>query len=165
MTIHTHNTFTEAGIRSCMTETDVEIADYQSYGHTVPVGDKTLVVNVPASDEVISTLMARGAKGVMLVGEDISTLKTAINTIEKKGLHYKGIAAEVIVRTRFTKHRPVSLTRREREVYDLLMQGLISLEISDKLCISKRTVDVHISNIFAKAGVSNRMRLLVERPF
>lgn len=48
------------------------------------------------------------------------------------------------------------LTRREIEVLRLLAQGLTYAEIADKLVVSHRTVNAHITSIYAKLGVTTR---------
>ena len=53
--------------------------------------------------------------------------------------------------------RTVRLTRREIEVLSLIAQGLTSKEVSDELVLSKRTVDFHLSNVYEKLGVNNRV--------
>lgn len=45
----------------------------------------------------------------------------------------------------------LSLTKRETEVFSLIKQGLTSVEISNKLHVSKFTIDTHRKNILAKA--------------
>ena len=55
---------------------------------------------------------------------------------------------------------PVSLSERELQIIDLVATGLTNQEISEKLEISKRTVDNHISNILHKTGTENRVELL-----
>lgn len=53
----------------------------------------------------------------------------------------------------------IALTRREQEIAGLTAGGLSSKEIADRLVLSVRTVDSHLSRIFAKAGVRNRREL------
>jgi len=51
------------------------------------------------------------------------------------------------------------LTSREHQIAKLVAEGLSNREIAERLVISKRTVDAHIEHIFAKLGVSSRVRL------
>ncbi|MFJ6696529.1 ATP-binding protein [Streptomyces sp. NPDC091272] len=51
------------------------------------------------------------------------------------------------------------LTRREREVADLVSAGLTNREISERLVISKRTADAHVEHILAKLGFSSRTQI------
>jgi DNA-binding CsgD family transcriptional regulator len=49
-----------------------------------------------------------------------------------------------------------ALSAREREVLAALAEGLSNQELADRLFISERTANRHLSNIFAKLGVRNR---------
>jgi non-specific serine/threonine protein kinase len=51
------------------------------------------------------------------------------------------------------------LSPREREVADLVAQGLSDREISSRLVISRRTAESHVAHIFAKLGFSSRVQL------
>ena len=55
---------------------------------------------------------------------------------------------------------PASLSERELRIIDLVADGLTNQEIAQKLEISKRTVDNHISNILTKTGTDNRVALV-----
>jgi DNA-binding NarL/FixJ family response regulator len=52
-----------------------------------------------------------------------------------------------------------SLTAAELAVLSLLTQGLTNRKVADQLFISPRTVETHISHMFAKLGVSSRTEL------
>ena len=54
----------------------------------------------------------------------------------------------------------ISLSTREIEIIQLVSEGLTNQEIADRLTISKRTVDNHVSNVFTKTGSKNRVALL-----
>ena len=52
-----------------------------------------------------------------------------------------------------------TLSRRESEVFRLVVQGLSNLEISGALYVSESTIKYHVGNILKKAGCSNRNEL------
>jgi DNA-binding NarL/FixJ family response regulator len=52
--------------------------------------------------------------------------------------------------------RPTALTRREREVAELVARGLPNRRIAEELFLSERTVDHHVSNILKKQNLSSR---------
>ncbi len=54
------------------------------------------------------------------------------------------------------------LTKREREVFELLITNLSTKEIASKLNISEKTVRNHISNVMQKLGVKGRSMAVVE---
>ncbi len=54
------------------------------------------------------------------------------------------------------------LTRREREVFELLVLNKSTKEIAEELNISEKTVRNHISNSMQKLGVKGRAQAVVE---
>ena len=54
------------------------------------------------------------------------------------------------------------LTKREKEVFDLLVKNKITQEIAEELKISEKTVRNHISNVMQKLGVKGRAAAVVE---
>lgn len=53
-----------------------------------------------------------------------------------------------------------SLSERELQIIELVAAGLTNERIAEKLEISKRTVDNHISNILTKTATDNRVALV-----
>lgn len=79
----------------------------------------------------------------------------------------KNDGAETIAKDDYSSPPDEPMSRRERAVYDLLVEGLTNKEIAAKLCISENTAKTHTSHIFRKLRISNRKELrerVVSRP-
>jgi DNA-binding NarL/FixJ family response regulator len=59
--------------------------------------------------------------------------------------------------THLSSEKMDTLTPREMEVMALIIKSMTNEEIANKLFISPKTVKTHVRNIFAKAGVRNRV--------
>jgi DNA-binding CsgD family transcriptional regulator len=55
---------------------------------------------------------------------------------------------------------PYGLTRREMEVARLIVDGCTNQQIAERLFVSPRTVETHISHIFAKLEVTSRVAIV-----
>ena len=53
-----------------------------------------------------------------------------------------------------------ALSRREREVTELIALGLTNSEIAQQLVISRRTVESHVDHIKAKLGLTRRAHIV-----
>lgn len=54
------------------------------------------------------------------------------------------------------------LTKREREIFNMLVKNYDTLDIADNLGISEKTVRNHISNVIQKLGVKGRSQAILE---
>lgn len=59
-------------------------------------------------------------------------------------------------------HTERFLTKREREIFNLLIDNLDTSEIALELGISEKTVRNHISNVIQKLGVKGRSQAILE---
>lgn len=66
------------------------------------------------------------------------------------------LARRTAAEARHAAQRSHGLTKRERQVLRLLAAGKTNKAIAAELCVSRRTVDRHVSNLFDKLGVSSR---------
>lgn len=82
-----------------------------------------------------------------------------MNTHPKYSTVKQGGLAQLKDRDYQTKH---TLTKREKEVFELLVQDKTTREIAEELFISEKTVRNHISNAMQKLGVKGRSQAVIE---
>jgi DNA-binding CsgD family transcriptional regulator len=127
--------------------------------------------------EAANAWTARGCPydaAVAQLGGDIPAVETALATFRRLGAR----AAARRARQRLAKTRgrtahprladtradPHQLTRRERDVLELLSAGHSDADIATTLCISPKTVSNHVGAIFTKLGVHNRTQAAAYAP-
>ena len=110
-----------------------------------------------------------GATGMVLKEQAFDTLVKAIERVHAgetwlaPALVANILAERSRVRSPDINHeatRITALTEREREVVALISQGLKNRQIGERLSISETTVVHHLTSIFAKLGVANRLELV-----
>lgn len=106
--------------------------------------------------------LAGGARSVLLRDADGPRLASALAAMTR-GLVVLDEALLDALRPRsLPADAPVEgLTPREREVLDLLSEGLSNRRIADRLGIGERTVKFHVNAILGKLGVSTRTEAVV----
>jgi DNA-binding NarL/FixJ family response regulator len=73
-------------------------------------------------------------------------------------LRSRGIVSVPRGPTRRTRQNPANLTDRQVDVLELVAAGLTNAEIAERLVLSVRTVDHHVSAILGKLGVETRQQ-------
>jgi two-component system nitrate/nitrite response regulator NarP len=87
--------------------------------------------------------------------------------MERVRKNERWVDPEIAERTRNAKERAArapSLTPRERELIDLVRQGLRNRDIASQLGVTEGTVKVYLHAIFDKLGVDNRTELAMRAP-
>lgn len=62
---------------------------------------------------------------------------------------------------RIAPEKLASLTPRERDIVNLLAEGATNKQVAEELEITERTVKGHLSNVFMKLGVPDRLKLVL----
>lgn len=129
----------------------------------------TQVLVLTASDEKEEHLRAfkLGAKGVVLKDSARQTLLLAVRTVSRGDTWVDPRMAALLERDQLGQpetpsHRNDSgLTDREMEIVRLVASGCKNKEVGATLTISERTVKTHLTNIFQKLGVRDRVALVM----
>jgi DNA-binding NarL/FixJ family response regulator len=106
----------------------------------------------------VEKMLSNGASGYLLKNAGKEELLKGIATAMERKVYLSHDAA-LALRDR-TGEEPIMLTRREKEVLDLLASGLTNQEIAGKLFVSSTTVETHRKNLFQKFSVKNVASLI-----
>lgn len=126
---------------------------------------RVLVMGVPEAEPVIMTFIEAGAAGYILKEDTVAHLLQNIRAAYNgEAIISPEIAMSLMERVNELADRVVdfdagyysSLTRREREILDLLAQDLTNQEIADHLFIELGTVKNHVHHILDKLNVNSR---------
>jgi NarL family two-component system response regulator LiaR len=120
-----------------------------------------LVLTVHSDRTTVLGLLENGAAGYVLKDEALETLAQAVRAVAKGESWLSASVASQVVRSAIGQDDPPTrqaspLTLREIEVLNLLAQGLDNAAIAERLVVTKRTVQNHVSNIYGKLGVDSR---------
>jgi DNA-binding NarL/FixJ family response regulator len=126
-----------------------------------------LVLTMHDDDESVYGAMRAGARGYLLKGADGEDLVATIQALAAGGTAFGPSVARRIVgfflesSQRFTAGAFPELTRRERDVLDLLAAGKRNSAIAGELSLSEKTVRNHLSSILTKLQVADRSAAIV----
>ncbi|MGF1472278.1 MAG: response regulator [Rubrobacteraceae bacterium] len=108
------------------------------------------------TDERILGALRAGARGYLLKGSSRQEIFDAIRTVHSGGSLLQPVALNRLLEHAGRTPDPEPLTPREREVLNLLAEGLSNREISARLFVTERTAKFHVSSILSKLGAANR---------
>ncbi len=128
---------------------------------------RTLLLAAEVGDSDVIEALQLGARGVVMKQSATALLYKSIRTV-MKGQYWVGreCLGDVIDKMRDRAAAPADprratfgLTARELEVVSTVVGGYPNGDIAQKFSISVKTVKHHLTNIFDKLGVSNRLEL------
>jgi len=118
---------------------------------------RTIALSSFADETLVPSALAAGAISYILKNTSVDALASAIRDAYVGKVTLAPEAAQALVNA---AQRPTvpnyPLSAREREVLELLVEGMTNTEIAERLIIGTSTVKKHVSSIFAKFGVTSR---------
>jgi DNA-binding NarL/FixJ family response regulator len=109
----------------------------------------------------IKKMMENGASGYILKNSSKEELISAIHSIYKGNIFFNGEVGQAL--TAYQRSSMIELpvlTRREKEILELIAEGYTNPQIAEKIFLSQFTVDTHRKNILAKLNVKNTASLI-----
>jgi two-component system nitrate/nitrite response regulator NarL len=129
---------------------------------------RVLIMDLLPSHEDIREFVAAGVAGFVLKDASVDEFMNAIRAVAGgahvlpgriTGALFSQIASETVSRRDPNEPNDVGLTPREKEVIDLISEGLSNKKIAVRLDISTHTVKSHVRNIMEKLALHTRLQL------
>lgn len=135
---------------------------------SIGIQSKVIILTLHDDKEYLCETVNIGANGYVLKDADSDSLVKAINDVmDGKSYIQPSIANLLVSEIRSKEHKSAdemrieALTKREYEVLTLIAEGLNNKEIAGRLFISEKTVKNHVSSIFRKIEVSDRIQAAI----
>ncbi len=127
---------------------------------------RVLVVTLFEDDDSVFMALRAGARGYVLKDAEEEEMVRAIRAVgQGEAIFSPAVAIRVLA---YFAARPAAppqafhaLTGREREILDLIAQGLPNPAIARQLALSTKTVGNHVSSIFSKLQVADRAEAII----
>ncbi len=119
---------------------------------------KVIALSTYADQRYVTDMMNAGASAYITKVEAADELLRAISAVRYNRKYLCPSIAEAVagaMSRQFPRAMPVQLGNRERQVLQLVAEGLTSPMIADRLNIAQATVDVHRRNIMRKLNLHN----------
>lgn len=132
------------------------------------IKSKVIILTIHEDKEYILKTLKLGANGYILKDSSADTLIEGIRAVYKGEKYIQPSVAELVsesssyddyCNTSLVKIN--SLTKREYEVLILIAEGLNNKDIAERLYISEKTVKNHVSNIFKKLDLNDRVQAAI----
>jgi DNA-binding NarL/FixJ family response regulator len=119
--------------------------------------ERRVVLYTGSSDvELLVSGLDSGARGYALKEGTPSELTSALETVAHGGTYVDPRLRPALLSRKTTQRMP-SLSKREREIMDLLAQGLTGEDVAERLVLSSETVKTHIRNAMTKLEAHTRV--------
>ena len=120
-----------------------------------------LAMSSQSERSIVLQMIRNGASGYLLKSAGKEEFKDCINEAIQGKLAFSSDVREIVNKTEVSDLKLIPrLTRREKEIVQLLVKGMSTQEISDALFLSYLTVQTHRRNLLNKYQVKNLVELI-----
>lgn len=119
---------------------------------------RVVILSAHADEHRILDALQQGARGYVLKHGDPHDVLRAVRAADAGDVVLGPEAGRVLLEDSRRRRQPVGLTPREREILQLVGQGLANKQIARRLNITERTVKSHMTHAFQRIGVSDRVQ-------
>lgn len=121
---------------------------------------KIIALSTFTQGTYVRKMMESGAKGYLLKNASKFEILKAIETVNSGQNYLTQEAQEALKYEINLQNKLPKITKREKEVLVLIVEGLTNHDIAEKLFISIDTVDSHRKNLYSKLNVNNTAMLI-----
>lgn len=123
---------------------------------------KVIALSMYKQASYVKRMKGYGAKGYLLKDDSAAEMIKAIETVYEGGTYYSNKLMGLLISNVFeTETKSEShLTRREKEVLELIARGMSNKEIANQLTLSIHTIDSHRKNLLMKFDAKNTAELV-----
>lgn len=122
---------------------------------------KVVVLTEVLTATSVTQALQAGAGGYLLKNAPASEIRTAIQDVVQGRVHLSVEVTKLLSHQLQWSNQHDALTEREREVVELLAEGLSDKEIMHRLHIAQATVKAHVHHILAKLEVRTRTQAML----
>ncbi len=123
---------------------------------------RSIILTMHNEGQYVVEAIRNGAWGYLLKDCDPQELREAITQVYNGQKYFNKDVSQLMIEGVTTEQNLQAISKREKEVLQLVAQGLTTKEIADKLIVSKRTIETHRSNILKKLNVQNTAELITK---
>ena len=127
---------------------------------------KVLACTMHINSWTLKKLISNHISGIISKHSVLNDIETAISHIQDGKIFYSKDVNKIVAgilmskKNNHSKFDEITLTKREKQILQLIAKEFTSCQIASELCISDSTIETHRSNLFLKFDVKNVVGLI-----
>ena len=128
---------------------------------------RVIILSMHHNEAYVLQALRNGASGYVIKESSLEELVQAIRVVLEGKRYLSEPISERVIELYVEREKETSLedpyellTNREREILQMVAEGLSSSKIADRLTISTRTVETHRANLMRKLNLKNQTELI-----